>query len=151
MCCKPQLSTGGFTASLSGSCFTVIKTGILVCQSYLSLYLSYFRFIAIRLDTPAPYRLLPASNLTVGLPVRPGDKSNVSMRWSSNRQCAGQFVKKEEFMKKLLLAWVIWLAIYGIAIAAVNINTATKEELTSLKGIGEKRAQDIIDYRTKNG
>ena len=54
-------------------------------------------------------------------------------------------------MKTLLLAWVIWLAIYGIAIAAVNINTATKEELTSLKGIGEKRAQDIIDYRTKNG
>jgi competence protein ComEA len=33
----------------------------------------------------------------------------------------------------------------------VNINTATKEELTSLKGIGEKRAQYIIDYRTKNG
>src|SRR5215813_9059258 len=54
-------------------------------------------------------------------------------------------------MKKLLLAWVIWFAIYGVAIAAVNINTATKEELTSLKGIGEKRAQDIIDYRTKNG
>ncbi len=54
-------------------------------------------------------------------------------------------------MKKLLLVWVIWFAIYGVAIAAVNINTATKEELTSLKGIGEKRAQDIIDYRTKNG
>src|SRR5262245_39625994 len=54
-------------------------------------------------------------------------------------------------MKKLLLAWVIWLAIYGIAIAAVNINTATNEELNSLKGIGEKRTQDIIDYRTKNG
>jgi competence protein ComEA len=59
--------------------------------------------------------------------------------------------KKEGFMKKLLLVWVIWFAIYGVAIAAVNINTATKEELTSLKGIGEKRAQDIIDYRTKNG
>jgi competence protein ComEA len=54
-------------------------------------------------------------------------------------------------MKKLLLVWVIWFAISGVAIAAVNINTATKEELTSLKGIGEKRAQDIIDYRTKNG
>jgi len=54
-------------------------------------------------------------------------------------------------MKKLLLVWVIWFAIYGVAIAAVNINTAKKEELTSLKGIGEKRAQDIIDYRTKNG
>jgi competence protein ComEA len=54
-------------------------------------------------------------------------------------------------MKKLLLILVMWFAIYGVAIAAVNINTATKEELTSLKGIGEKRAQDIIDYRTKNG
>ena len=54
-------------------------------------------------------------------------------------------------MKKLLLVWVIWFAICGVALAAVNINTATKEELTSLKGIGDKRAQDIIDYRTKNG
>jgi len=53
--------------------------------------------------------------------------------------------------KKLLLVLALWFAIYGVAIAAVNINTATKEELTSLKGIGEKRAQDIIDYRTKNG
>jgi competence protein ComEA len=54
-------------------------------------------------------------------------------------------------MKTLLLALVMWFGIYGVAMAAVNINTATKEELTSLKGIGEKRAQDIIDYRTKNG
>ena len=54
-------------------------------------------------------------------------------------------------MRKLLLASVIWFAIYGVVMAAVNINTATKEELTTLQGIGEKRAQDIIDYRTKNG
>jgi competence protein ComEA len=54
-------------------------------------------------------------------------------------------------MKKLLLALVMWFAIYGVVMAAVNINTATKEELTTLQGIGEKRAQDIIDYRTKNG
>src|SRR5262245_6911062 len=54
-------------------------------------------------------------------------------------------------MKKLLLALVMWFAIYSGVMAAVNINTATKEELTTLQGIGEKRAQDIIDYRTKNG
>ena len=54
-------------------------------------------------------------------------------------------------MKKLLLAVTMWFALSGLALAAVNINTATKEELVSLKGIGEKRAQDIIDYRTKNG
>ena len=54
-------------------------------------------------------------------------------------------------MKTFLLALVMCLAVHGIAAAAVNINTATKEELTSLKGIGEKRARDIVDYRTKNG
>src|SRR5436853_7943584 len=54
-------------------------------------------------------------------------------------------------MKKLILALVMCLALSGIAAAAVNINTASKEELTSLKGVGEKRAQEIINYRTKNG
>lgn len=54
-------------------------------------------------------------------------------------------------MRRLLLAFAMWFAISGVALAVVNINTATKEELTSLKGVGEKRAQEIINYRTKNG
>ena len=54
-------------------------------------------------------------------------------------------------MRKLLLAFIMGFAICGIALAAVNINTATKDELVSLKGVGEKRAQAIIDYRKKNG
>ncbi|MCX7922511.1 MAG: helix-hairpin-helix domain-containing protein [Clostridia bacterium] len=33
----------------------------------------------------------------------------------------------------------------------ININTATIKELDSLSGIGESIAQDIIDYREKNG
>ncbi|WP_299690587.1 ComEA family DNA-binding protein [uncultured Vibrio sp.] len=34
----------------------------------------------------------------------------------------------------------------------VNINTATAEELSALLvGIGEKKAQEIVDYRDQNG
>ena len=33
----------------------------------------------------------------------------------------------------------------------VNINTATVEELKTLKGVGEKKAEAVIEYRKKNG
>jgi len=33
----------------------------------------------------------------------------------------------------------------------VNINTATQAELTTLSGIGEKKAQAIVLYRTEKG
>ena len=35
--------------------------------------------------------------------------------------------------------------------AAININTATSEQLTELKGIGFKKAEAIISYRTEHG
>ena len=33
----------------------------------------------------------------------------------------------------------------------ININNATKEELMSIKGIGEKTAQNILDFLESNG
>jgi len=54
-------------------------------------------------------------------------------------------------MKRLSLALILLLFIAAAAGAAVNINTATKHELASLKGLGDKRAQEIVDYRTKYG
>lgn len=35
--------------------------------------------------------------------------------------------------------------------APININTASAQELTALKGVGESKAQAIIAWRDKNG
>jgi competence protein ComEA len=53
-------------------------------------------------------------------------------------------------MQRLLLALGLALC-SGIALAAVNINTATKDELVSLPGIGPAKAQAILDYRKAHG
>jgi competence protein ComEA len=54
-------------------------------------------------------------------------------------------------MRRWLLVLAMWLAVAGAAFAQVNINTANKDQLDGLKGIGPAKAQAIIDYRTKNG
>lgn len=54
-------------------------------------------------------------------------------------------------MKKVALLFAALLAYTGFAFAVVNVNSATKEQLEKLEGIGPVKAQAIIDYRKKNG
>lgn len=54
-------------------------------------------------------------------------------------------------IRNLLLALVGWLLWSSLALAQININTASPEQLDSLKGIGPTKAQAIVDYRQKNG
>ncbi len=49
-------------------------------------------------------------------------------------------------LKKLLLT----LMIMSVSLFAINFQTASKSELMSIKGIGEKRATAIIKYRKTN-
>lgn len=54
-------------------------------------------------------------------------------------------------MKKLLLAIIASFTFSGLAMAAINLNTASKAELEVVKGIGPQKAEAILEYRKKNG
>jgi len=54
-------------------------------------------------------------------------------------------------MKRITTLLFGMLAGIGMAIAAVNINTATEAELDAVKGIGPGKARTIIEHRDKNG
>lgn len=52
---------------------------------------------------------------------------------------------------KILYIGLIILFCAFMVVAKININTATKEELTTLKGIGEVKAEAIIKFREHYG
>ena len=54
-----------------------------------------------------------------------------------------------KYIKNLLIT--AFLGLSATVLAAVNINTANVEELQQLKGIGAKKAADIVAYREANG
>ena len=52
----------------------------------------------------------------------------------------------------LRLPFAIAIALASqLACAALNLNTATKDELVALSGIGPAKAQAILDYRLQHG
>ena len=56
-----------------------------------------------------------------------------------------------DILKRCIFAVLLTLPVLTFAGETININTANKEMLMSVKGIGEKRAEAIITYREKNG
>jgi competence protein ComEA len=76
------------------------------------------------------------------------------------KRVPSNFILKRDFMMKHLFGrlaapvFLLALMLLGpfINLAyALDINTATVEELQTLKGIGPKRAEAIIRYRGENG
>ena len=54
-------------------------------------------------------------------------------------------------MKKLYLTLILVLFFATAAFAKVNINTANADELATLNGIGKAKAEAIVAYRAANG
>jgi competence protein ComEA len=51
-----------------------------------------------------------------------------------------------------MLKILAMLSFFVVALfAVVNINTATVDELKELKGVGEVKAEKIVEYRKENG
>ncbi len=51
----------------------------------------------------------------------------------------------------MLKQLVVMLLLMGTLMATMNVNKASKEELMSISGIGEKKAEAIIKHRKKHG
>jgi competence protein ComEA len=51
----------------------------------------------------------------------------------------------------VLFCVALWASISGAQTVKVNINTATAEELTVLKYVGETLSQRIVEYRKEHG
>jgi len=54
-------------------------------------------------------------------------------------------------MKRVLTLLFVLFSSISLAYAAVNLNTASVDELDAVKGIGPNKAKAIVDYRAKNG
>ena len=54
-------------------------------------------------------------------------------------------------LRRCIFAILLSLPVMLYAGQTINVNTANKELLMSIKGVGEKRADAIIAYRKQNG
>ena len=57
-----------------------------------------------------------------------------------------------KLLNSIILTLLLTLPLIGFSADAININTADKETLMSvIKGVGDKKAEAIIEFRKENG
>ena len=54
-------------------------------------------------------------------------------------------------LKTLIIVFFLFAGGFNYAADTIDINSADKETLMAVKGVGEMRAEAIIDYREVNG
>ena len=87
--------------------------------------------------------------------IRDYKRSTGAYHWIDNRQyMVCSYIQYDDDSYKASQEYAASLyGDYGVSQqnTRININTAAKEQLVTLPGIGTSRAEDIISYRSKNG
>jgi competence protein ComEA len=95
---------------------------------------------------------LPAIGINTGLnPPPAGSKIVEKIRVVCQNGVQVHSYQEEKTMRKLFIIISAPLIFASSVHAAVNINTATQQELQTVSGITSAKAKAIIDYRSKAG
>ena len=119
-------------------------------------------YVCGEVQTPGVYQLAEGARIFEAVSLAGGFTAEAAQNWLNLADVVSDGMKLE-VPSKTQVTEEAWLKrasentgnrsvqAEGSSTVRVNINTASKEELMTLKGIGASRADDIIRYREENG
>lgn len=99
---------------------------------------------------PGVYKMQEGQRVFEAVEVAGGFTEEADEDWLNLAELVSDGMKVEVLTRQQAEEWQVSGQTSG-GKTKVNLNLATKEQLMTLRGIGEARAEDIIRYRTEHG